>query len=241
MSGDTERCPTGIKGFDSICEGGFVKQSDNVIVGGPGTGKTTFLLQFLWNGITKFNEPGLYCSFEPDIVETLKDGMSYGWDFTKLNEQDKIKFLKFSPQTSIEELKSELTKLIAKFNIKRVCFDPISVLALNLPDEKIRETIFELASLMKRLKATTILADETLDASRTGLDRTDIMNFLADSVTTLYEGGIQGISDRALRISKMRRTSHERNPVGMTITDKGIEVIQNQPTQNYNQTNYNQQ
>ena len=102
VEGVIDRCPTGIEGFDKICQGGFVRNSDNVIVGGPGSGKTTFLLQFLWNGVTKFNENGLYCSFEPDILETVKDGSSYGWDFSKLAEQGKIKFLKFSSCPSSE-------------------------------------------------------------------------------------------------------------------------------------------
>jgi len=184
-----DRCPTGIAGFDKICKGGFVRNSDNLIVGGPGSGKSTFLLQFLWNGITQFEENGLYCSFEPDIIETLNDSMAYGWDFSKLSESGKIKFMKFAPQTSIGELKNELTKIIAKNNIKRICFDPISVLALNMNDQgKIRETIFELSSLMKRLKVTTVFVDESLEGNmgetiNGDWTKTDILRFLSDSVT----------------------------------------------------------
>jgi len=224
MRGDIERCATGIRGFDALCNGGFVKNSDNVLVGGPGTGKSTFLLQFLWNGATRFNENGLYCSFEPDIVETIKDAQSFGWDFIKLNEEDRVKFLRFSPQTSVEELKSELTKLISKYQIQRICFDPISVLALNSEEKKSRSSIFELCSLMKRLKATTILADETLENNEELL-KTDVIKFLSDSVTILYEQGLKGISERSLRIVKMRRTSHFRNLVGMHITNKGVYVL----------------
>ncbi len=227
-----ERCPTGIVGFDKICQGGFVRNSDNVLLGGPGSGKSTFLLQFLWNGATKFNENGLYCSFEPDIVETLKDALAFGWDFAKLNELDKVKFLKFSPQTSVDELKSELTRLISKYNIKRVCFDPISVLALNINEEgKIREEVFDLASLMKRLNVTSILSDESMDGERVGGDdgdgwsKTDILKFLTDSVTTLHESGLSGVGDRAVRVIKMRRTAHSRGPIGMAITDNGIEIL----------------
>ena len=227
-----DRCPTGIVGFDRLCQGGFIRNSDNLIVGGPGSGKSTFLLQFLWNGATKFSENGLYCSFEPDIVDTLNDAMAYGWDFSKLSSEGKIKFMRFSPQTSIEELKSELTKIISKNSIKRVVFDPISVLALNFSDEgKIRQTIFELSSLMKRFKVTTVMADETIESE--GIEniyghelmKTDILRFLSDSVTLFYESGIAGVGDRGVRISKMRRTSHFRKAVGMRITQKGIEII----------------
>src|SRR3989344_6121419 len=225
-----DRCPTGIEGFDKICQGGFVRNSDNLIVGGPGSGKSTFMLQFLWNGLTKFGENGLYVSFEPDIINTLNDAMSYGWDFSKYSEEGKIKFMRFAPQTSVDDLKKELSKMVSKYNVRRICFDPISVLALNLNDQgKMREAIFELSSLMKRLKVTTIFADESLEGEWMKPNdgewtKTDILRFLSDSVSVFYEAGVAGVGDRALRIVKMRRTAHVRTAVPMGISSRGIEV-----------------
>ncbi len=224
-----ERCATGIPGFDRACEGGFVRNSSNVIIGGPGSGKTTFLLQFLWNGATMYNENGLYCSFEPDVIETLKDAQVHGWDFAKLNEQDRVKFLKFSPKTTVEQLKSQLTEVISKYEIKRICFDPISVLAIHLNDlGTIRETIFELIGLMKRLKVTSILVEEAAEEHRftrelTSWRKTDIIKFLSDSVITFYEQGIADIEERSMRINKMRRTDHERDILKMKLSSKGVE------------------
>lgn len=220
-----ERCPTGISGFDRLCQGGFVRNSDNLLIGGPGSGKTTFMLQFLYNGATQFDENGLYCSFEPDILEIVQDGFSYGWDFARLNEMDKVKFLKFSPETSISELKSEITKIVSKYNIRRVCIDPLAVLSLNINDEaKIREQIYELTSLMKRLKVTTILADEIIEDNNLKSMRAEIVKFLTDSVTVFYPQGGQG-ADRSLKIIKMRRTNHVRGVVGMVINETGVNVV----------------
>ena len=230
MEGVIDRCPTGIVGFDRLCDGGFVRNSDNLIVGGPGSGKSTFLMEFLWNGATKFEENGLYCSFEPDIVDTLADGMAHGWDFSKLSEQGKISFMRFSPQTSIEELKTELTRMISKNDVRRICFDPISVLALNVSEQgKIRQTIYALSNLMKRLKVTTVFADESLEGemnwtSGSEWTKTDILRFLSDSVSVFYESPIAGTGDRAVRIAKMRRTAHERAAVGMKIEDDGVKI-----------------
>jgi circadian clock protein KaiC len=221
-----ERCPTGIAGFDKLCQGGFVRNSDNLVIGGPGSGKTTFMLQFLYNGATQFDENGLYCSFEPDVIEIIQDGFSYGWDFARLNEMDKVKFLKFSPQTSIGDLKSELTRLVSRYNIRRVCIDPIAVLSLNINDAaKIREQLYELTSLMKRLKVTTILADEIIDSSdKNSMANNEIIKFLADSVTMFFPNGA-GVADRSLRILKMRRTNHIRGQVGMVINETGINLV----------------
>lgn len=225
-----ERCPTGIQGFDALCEGGFVKNSSNVLVGGPGSGKTTFMLQFLYNGITQKNENGLYCSFEPDIMDTLMDAKSLGMDFYKLAEEGRIKFVKFSPETSTKELKSELTKMVSKNDVKRICIDPVSVLALNITEEgKIREKLFDIFSLLKRLDVTIVLADESMAAEtkyrESELTNTDVIRFLCDSVTVLYLEGVSKESSRSLRIEKMRRTNHSREFKAMDITDNGILII----------------
>jgi len=222
-----ERCPTGIPGFDKLCQGGFVRNSNNLILGGPGSGKTTFMLEFLYNGATVFDENGLYCSFEPDIVEIIQDGFSFGWDFARLNEMDKVKFLKFSPQTSISDLKSELTKLIAKYNIKRVCIDPLAVLSLNIDNNaKVREQLYELTSLMKRLRVTTILADEIVESiiDKDAVTRSETIKFLTDSVLTLSNTG-NNIADRSLKILKMRRTNHLRGQIGMVINETGVNLV----------------
>ena len=49
---------TGIAGLDSILNGGLVTESTVLISGNPGTGKTILGIQYLYNGVTKFNETG---------------------------------------------------------------------------------------------------------------------------------------------------------------------------------------
>jgi hypothetical protein len=98
-----------------------------------------------------------------------------------------------------------------------------------------REKIFEISSLMKRFKVTTVFADESMEGE--GIERisqgewtkTDILRFLSDSVTLFYESGITGVGDRALKILKMRRTAHLREAVGMQIEENGIQVFHEGP------------
>ena len=46
-----KRIPSGIKNFDRLVEGGFEENSVNLVVGGSGSGKSIFAIQFLIEGI----------------------------------------------------------------------------------------------------------------------------------------------------------------------------------------------
>ena len=53
--------PTGIDGADKILgEKGIPRGHSILMAGGPGSGKTTFAIQFLYKGATEYNEPGIY-------------------------------------------------------------------------------------------------------------------------------------------------------------------------------------
>src|ERR1700736_5653108 len=55
---------TGIAGFDAITDGGLPRGRTTLLVGGPGSGKTIFALQFLVHGAQEFKEPGIFVTFE---------------------------------------------------------------------------------------------------------------------------------------------------------------------------------
>jgi len=58
----SDKVKTGIKGFDTLVEGGLPKGKIILLSGTPGTCKTIFALQFLHNGAVKFNEKGV-CTY----------------------------------------------------------------------------------------------------------------------------------------------------------------------------------
>lgn len=53
------KLPTGVPGFDDVLGGGLPELSFNLIVGGPGSGKTTLAHQILFANATA-DRPGLY-------------------------------------------------------------------------------------------------------------------------------------------------------------------------------------
>ena len=88
---------TGIPGFDSTLSVGLKKNSSVVVSGPPGSGKTTFGLQFVYSGAKEFDEPGVYISLSQSIEEIKKDCKSFGWDIEKLIENGKILIVDLRP------------------------------------------------------------------------------------------------------------------------------------------------
>src|SRR5262245_11651072 len=85
------KTPTGITGLDEVTEGGFPKGRPTLICGNPGCGKTLFGIHFLVNGITEYDEPGVFMSFEetkPDLETNVK---SLGIDLEKLIAGNKLR------------------------------------------------------------------------------------------------------------------------------------------------------
>ena len=225
----TNRTKTGIKGFDTLCQGGFVSESLNLIIGNAGAGKTTFILQYLYNGVKEFNENGIYVSFEPEVKDILKTAELQNMSLKKFKEEGKIEILKFDPETTIKKLQSEISKVVIEKNIKRVCIDPINVYSLGLDKTmNLRKQIYDLLSWLKKLGVCVLIAGESDEDSsgRYALSQEiKFCKYLVDGVVELFSSGIGGEGDRALRISKMRMTKHHRGPLAFSITDDGIKII----------------
>ena len=86
----TRKCPTGIKGFDLITEGGLPKNRATLICGSAGSGKTLLGIDFLINGALHYNEPGIFMSFEETEDELYEDVASLNLDLRGLVSQKRI-------------------------------------------------------------------------------------------------------------------------------------------------------
>jgi KaiC/GvpD/RAD55 family RecA-like ATPase len=83
------KCPTGIKGFDQITEGGLPKNRTTLVSGSAGSGKTLLGLDFLINGAVNYKERGVFMSFEETEEELYKDVASLNLDLRGLVSQKK--------------------------------------------------------------------------------------------------------------------------------------------------------
>jgi circadian clock protein KaiC len=138
-----DKCPTGIKGFDAITEGGLPKNRTTLFCGNTGTGKTLLGIDFLINGAVNYNERGVFMSFEETAEELYKDVASLNLNLQRLVSQKKIlleyvllerKDIQEKGEFNLEGLFVRLEHAIDSIGAKRVVLDSIESLFAGVTD-----------------------------------------------------------------------------------------------------------
>jgi circadian clock protein KaiC len=223
-----KRIPTGISNLDPLIEGGFKRNSVNLVAGGAGSGKTIFAMQFIMDGLKK-GEPGIYITFEEKKKKFYEDMSEFGWDLEKFEKQNKFVFLEYTP----EQVKKILTEgggiveaILEKIKARRIVIDSITSFSLLYEDELTKkEAALSLFELIDKWNCTGILTSQ--DEARNGHTITAAMEFEVDGIIVLYHVKKKGIRRRAIEILKMRGTKISEKTVALDITDKGIKISPN--------------
>ena len=124
---DVQKVSSGIPGLDDLIEGGFWPKSTVVILGSSGTGKSTFAIQFLMEGIEQ-GEQALYVTLEEPPEQIMREADLMGFDMRKYYEKS-LFFIHLKGRNfkkMIEEQLPQLVKARADYNIAtRVVIDRI--------------------------------------------------------------------------------------------------------------------
>ena len=85
------KTPTGIKGLDEITGGGLPASRPTLVCASAGCGKTVMSVEFLVRGAIKYNEPGVFATFEEKAEEITTNVASLGFDLDKLVRDKMLK------------------------------------------------------------------------------------------------------------------------------------------------------
>ncbi len=199
-----DRVKTGIYGLDELIEGGLPKDSITLVSGNSGTGKTTLCLQYLYNGVKNYNEPGIYIGLSENSDRILLAAQRFHMD---LEHYSKDNSLIFSDIPALEI--AEITKIIKSVDskYKRLVIDPISALTFKYEaDVSMREKIRELVELIREKQITAIITTELIENSN-NISRFG-EEFLCDNAVVLYYFREGARRFRGIEIRKARLTNH---------------------------------
>lgn len=222
-----QRTPTGVKGFDELIENGFPSESLILVAGGPGAGKTTFSAQFIYEGVTRFGERGVYVSFAETRKSFLRSMLRFGWDFERLEAEGRFALLDLSTakemeiQNNLDAILREVTRIKAR----RLVIDSFTAMSMALREAiDIRYLVHLLYRFLQKIGCTTILISDTpWGSQKIG---SGVEEFIADGIIlmrTYFDN--DGRLNRELRILKMRSTNHIKKTVRYDITDEGIIIL----------------
>jgi len=224
------RISTGIPGLDEVTNGGFRRGTVNLIAGGPGSGKTIFGMQFLMNGIDKYDEPGVYISFEQNEKELFEDMNSFGWNLEEKIKNKKLVILSYSPEQVEKVLKTgggTVRDVIESISAKRVVIDSLTAFTL-LHENQLeqRKACLDLFKAIKRWNCSALLLAE--HEGNPELHSPTVEEFEVDAVILIYNIRKGDVRERALEIFKMRATKHSAKIFPMTITNDGMMIYPDQ-------------
>lgn len=221
-----DRVKFGVEGMDEMLSGGLLENSICALIGTYGTGKTTFALQFAYEGLCR-GETVIYISLE-EREEFLRATMAQkGWDTEGFG--DRFYLLRLDPtdfNLAINSIKSELPALIRSVGASRVIIDPISLYEGLFVDESVRrQEMFKFIEVMRDEACTLILTSESETANPDG-SRYGLVEYLADTVVLLRYIRSAGLTEvhLALEVVKMRRSPHSREIKPFEILEDQIMV-----------------
>jgi len=226
------KTPTGIDGLDEITDGGFPTGRPTLICGGAGCGKTLLSMQFLIKGITEYNEPGVFMSFEEPSDDLTLNVKSLGFDLEKLKAEKKLVVdhvrverseIEEAGEYDLDGLFIRLGHAIDSIKAKRVVLDTIESLFAGLDNQAILRA--ELRRLFHWLKTKGVTAIITGERGEATLTRQGLEEYVSDCVIVLDHRVIEQVSTRRLRIVKYRGSTHGTNEYPFLIDEDGISVL----------------
>lgn len=241
-----ELTQTGIPGLDDMLGGGLPKGHVVSVFGGPGTGKTTFSMQFLCNGFKLYDEPGIYVSLDESPKDVKRNMSAYGWDIEELEKEGKLLLLDASlfkrlsrvmkiaknkqsetdKDYSLVTLSSLIRGTVEKVGARRIVVDPMSTFVFQYPElSERRLAVMDLLSTLRGQENCTSLI--VMDLRSSALEREyQLEEYLTQGTLILStvsqpESGLT----RVILIEKMRGVEHDTQPRPYAMTKQGIQVF----------------
>ena len=228
-----DKVKTGIKGMDSLLDGGIPKGRIILLSGSSGTGKTIFVSHFIKEGV-KNDENCVYVTLEQSKDKLIEDLKNIGIDFDDMQKKNKLKliggpvahinFFKQKTKATFEDLTKEMEEIIKQSSASRFVLDSTNLFTMLFDDDvERRKALANLVAMLDKVKCTSILTCEVKENSN-AISWHGFEEFVVDGVIVLHRIPFENMFERAVSVLKMRGVGHSQKVGLVTITKDGMEV-----------------
>ncbi|MET0377272.1 MAG: ATPase domain-containing protein [Rhizorhabdus sp.] len=228
------RISTGNPGLDIILRGGLPAKRLYLLEGAPGSGKTTFALQFLLEGVAQ-GETCLYITLSETSEELRTVAESHGWnlDAIELFElasaeevlgSDRDQSILYSWEVELGETVRLIEEQVERTNPRRVVFDSLSEMRLLAQDPlRYRRQVLALKQFFAGRDTTVLLVDD-LTSSRG--ERDTHLHSLCHGVVTLERLTLDfGAARRRMQVQKLRGVDFVAGYHDLVIRKGGLDIF----------------
>ena len=246
-----DRVKTGITGFDELIQGGFPSGFNVLLVGLPGTGKTIFGLQYIYNGAMD-DQPGVYVSMDATDGKVREQAGQFGWDINQLESDKKLSILKVPLDRERVRLFDLIQEEVDRIGAKRLVFDSLAAFAINIDqfaiplafDDEIdrvlgksntmsasmlyeggsqkRITYLTINKLSNLGTTNLILTDQASEGSDLTVD--GVSEYVSDGLIRSTLASVGQTTNRTIQVLKMRNTKINAIKHNFDFGKTGIEI-----------------
>ncbi len=208
----------------------------------------------MYNGASKFNQKGLYVTFEQTEKDLKEQAKLFGWDIESMVKKGMMEIVRIPTKKIDHETAKKIVEKVNKEKFRRLAIDSISTLVVNAPvytfmtytdlidmekgksfsppailgDFIVKRFIYSFVDGLKDVDhCTTIMISESPEKGEY-LSRDTVSEFVCDGVIKLFIDYAGEIPYGKLRLVKLRQTEIDRRDKFLWITGKGL-VVKEEP------------
>lgn len=226
------RLPSGLAAFDELLGGGIERGTSTLLVGAPGTGKSSLAVRFALAAAQRGDCAALFI-FDETVATLRTRCEGLGMDLAPFLASGHIKIRQVDPaELSPGELAHAIREAVTVHRAQVVMIDSLNGYLNAMPDERfLIVQLHELLTFLGQAGVATLLIGAQHGVMGTHMTTPVDASYLADAVVMLRYYELDGEVRQAVSVLKKRGGMHERTIRSLTMSSQGIQI--GEPLRNY--------
>jgi circadian clock protein KaiC len=219
------KLPSGIEALDALLGGGLEKGTSTLLVGAPGTGKSSVAVQFAIAAAERGEAAALFV-FDESVTTLRTRSAGLGMKLEPHIQSGRIRIKQVDPaELSPGELVHEIRQAVTLHGAKVVVIDSLNGYLNAMPDERfLIVQLHELLTYLGQSGVATLLVGAQHGLIGMQMQTPVDASYLADAVVLLRYYEAEGEVRQAISVLKKRGGTHERSIRAFSMDGRGLIV-----------------